>query len=89
MPALELFDELGVDGEAVGHPQQLLTELAQALGGDGGLDVGAGGAVELVFAGAVLGGAVLDGGGDPALQPLVQQREVVPDPLGELVDLLL
>ena len=87
-PALELFDELGVHGEALGHAQQLLAELAQARGGHGGLDVGAGRAVELVLAGAVLV-AVLGGRGDLRLQPLVQEREVVPHLLGLALDLLL
>ena len=38
-PALELLRELRVDGEAVGHAQQLLVQLAQPLGGDGRHDL--------------------------------------------------
>ena len=53
-PALQLFDELGVDGEALGHPQQLLAQLAQPGGRNRGVDVGARRAVELVLARAVL-----------------------------------
>src|SRR5258707_746809 len=49
-PAVELFDELWMDREAVREREQLVAELAQRLGGDGGLDVGAGRAVELVLA---------------------------------------
>ena len=87
-PALELFDELRVHGEAVGHPQQLLAELAQARRRHRRLDLGARRAVELVLAGAVLA-AVLGGRGDLRLQPLVQERQVVPHLLRLALDLLL
>ena len=86
--AVELFDELGVDGEALGHFEQLLAQLPQASGRDGGLDVRAGGAVELVLAGRVFA-AVLGDFGDLRLQPLVQEGHVVPDLLALALDLLL
>ena len=66
---LELLDQLGVDREAVRNRQQLLVEHAQAIAGDGGLDLRRGGAVELVLARGVLD---LLGGGDPGLElPMV------------------
>ena len=86
--AVELFDELRVDGEAVGHAQQLLAQLAQARGRHRRLDLRAGRAVELVLAG-VGSSLVLGGGGDLRLQPLVQQRQVVPHLLRLALDLLL
>ena len=85
--AIELFDELGMHREAIGHPQQLIAQLAQARGGHGRVDLGARGAVELVLAGAMLA-AMLGGRGDLCLQALVQQREVVPHLLCLLLDLL-
>ena len=53
-PALELLDELGVDGEALGDPQQLVVERAQALGATAAVDLGRRRAVELVLAGRLL-----------------------------------
>ena len=41
-PALQLFDELGVDREALGHPQHLLAQLAQARRPHRGVHVRAG-----------------------------------------------
>ena len=51
---LELLDELGVDGEAVGHREQLLVEHLQPVLGDRGLDLRRRRAIELVLAGRVL-----------------------------------
>ncbi len=76
--ALQLLDELRVNGEPVRRAQQLQPQLAHARGGHRGVHVGARGAVELVLAGALLHGAVLGGGGDPRLQALVEDRQVVP-----------
>ena len=73
--ALELLDELGVDGEAVGHAQQLLVE--RAAGGrreTAVCDLGRGRAVELVLAGGLLDGAGVLGGLDLRLEVLVQAR---------------
>ena len=84
-PALELLDQLRVDREALGDPQQLLVERLQALGRDRGLDVGRGRAVELVAA----GGLLLAGARELLLELLVAAREVVPDLGRDLVGLLL
>ena len=88
-PALELLDELGVDREAVGDREQLLVERPQAVGLDGGLDLGRRRAVELVLAGGLLDLAGLGGGLDAVLEAAVQRREVVPDLLLLAVDVLL
>src|SRR2546425_756603 len=77
--ALELLDELGVDGEAVGDREELVVEHAQALGGHGGLDLGRRRAVELVLAGRLLDLPGLLRGLDAGLEALVQLGEVVPD----------
>ena len=87
--ALELLDELGMHGEAVGDPQQLVVEAAQAIGRDRGLHLGRGRAVELVLAGGLLDGAGVLGGLDLRLEVLVQARELVPHVLALLLDLLL
>ncbi len=82
---LEDADELGVDGEALGDGEQLLVEPAQALGRDGGRDLGARRAVELVLAGLLLD--VVAALGDAPLEVLVLERERLPDGLGHLVGL--
>ena len=82
---LELPDELGVDGEPVGHRQQLVVEHAQAVGRHRGLDLGRGGPIELVLAGGVV--ALL--GGEPLLQPRVVLGQHLPDLVGQLGRLLL
>ena len=74
-PALELLDQLRVDGEALGNPQQLFVERLQALGRDRGLDVRRGRAVELVAAGRLLVARARE----LLLELLVAPREVVPD----------
>ena len=83
--ALELLDELGVHREAVGDPQQLVVERAQAVGRDRGLHLGRGRAVELVLAGGLLDGAGVLGGLDLRLEVLVQARELVPHVLALLL----
>ena len=84
-PALELLDELGVHGEAVGDRQQLLVERLQALGRDRGLDLRRGRAVELVAARRLLG----VGRGQLLLELAVARGEAVPDLLRDRVGLLL
>ena len=54
-PALELLEQLGMDVEALGEVQQVVVEPDQAVGGDRGLDLGRGRAVELVAARRLLG----------------------------------
>ena len=85
-PVLERAHELRVDGEAVGHAQQLLVELAQAVGVDGRRDVGRGRAVELVLAGALLDRRRRR---EARLQLLVLLGELLPDLVGQRVDLVL
>src|SRR3954451_12150666 len=88
-PAIELLDELRVDGEAVRHGEHLVVELAQRVGRDGRRDLRRRRAVELVLAGRVLDRAGVLGGLDLRLEALVQLGEVVPDLLALVLDLLL
>src|SRR5205807_2154154 len=67
-PALELFDELRVDREPIGHAQQLLAEVVQPRRGHGRLHFGAWRAAQFVVAGRVL---VVLGRLDVRLQALV------------------
>ena len=75
-----------MDREPVGHRQQLVVEHAEAIGRHRGLDLGRGGAVELVLAGRVL---ALLAGGDLLLQLLVLLGQDLPDAVGQLGRLLL
>ena len=83
---LELLDELGVHGEAVGHGEQLLVEDLEPVLGDRGLDLRRRRAVELVLARLVLDAL---GGGDALLELCVGVREHRPDLVGHLGGVLL
>ncbi len=85
-PLIELLDELRVHGEPVRHGQELLVEHLEPVGGDRRLDLGRGGAVELVLAGGVLD---LLGLLDLGLELLVILGQHGPDPIGHLGRLLL
>jgi hypothetical protein len=89
-PPRERAAQLAVDVEAVGGLQQLLVELAQLLGRDGGVDRRAGGAVEQ-FAGAAGGvhGRVLVLAGLHLLAQLLQRRRhLLAALLGSVADVL-
>ncbi len=83
---LELLDQLGVHGEAVGHRQQLLVEHPQPVERHRGLDLRRRRTVELVLAGGVL---ELLGGGDPLLERVVLIGQHRPHLVGHLGRLLL
>jgi hypothetical protein len=74
-----------VHGEALGQGEQLFVERAQALGGDRRLDLRGGRAVELVAPGRLVGAVV---GGELLLELGVAARQLVPDRLGQLLDVL-
>ena len=87
--ALELALQLGVELESLGDGEELLVDVAQALGRHGGVDRRARAAVELVLAGRLLGRAVLLLGlADPLLEVLMLTRHLVPGLLGPPVHLL-
>ena len=87
--ALQLLDELGVDGEALGRGQQLVVERLQALVRDRGRHVGRRRAVELVLAGLLRHAAGGLGRLDLGLQVGVQRAQPIPDLLALGLDLVL